>query len=402
MPLRLGIVGMGPSGLNAAFAFCEKCTLPFELYFFEKKEKPAKKLLATGNGRANLSHEGELLTHYHGTVSDKLIQEVFADFGFEKTKALHERLGILYTTDERGRIYPHSLNAKAVTDAYENELTRLCRKHSIHLLFNTVIKDIRPLDDGSYAIRAVGEGKGEYRLDAVILACGGEASPAFGSDGDGRYLLEKLGIAMAPTRPALCRLNTFHPIPADLTGLKWDVVLSVADRSFKGELLFTKEGLSGPAALESSYFVGEELTKGKASVEVNFCPDYTREALIQVLIKLLKADKAPSALQCFLPLPLVNYLYKSDMDTEALADAIQHSIFEIRELSGFTDAQVTVGGVLADELNPDLSLKKYARIYICGELLDIVGDCGGYNLQWAFSSGLKAGTYAAQIKLGEV
>ncbi len=406
------IIGGGAAGLCAAIALKNRAP-SVKLTVLEKKDRIGKKILATGNGRCNLSNRDMSLDHFHGSLSG-LVPSVFEAFGPDETEAFWNAIGIELKELEEGRLYPYSLQASAVLDALRFELERL----DVTVQTETRVSGISRRKNG-YEISAVSQGvQKKFPADAVIMAAGGAASPAFGSNGDGERLCRALGLACAEPQPALCRLCSSAPELKSLAGTKAVCTLSLSDAagnlldSRRGELLFTQEGLSGPPILQFSRQAGEACRKdGSCLIQADFFPEFSSGELFAKLMKRFASLSHLSVQEALGS--LVNKRISAvairraglsqntscaslgKKETGALTAQLKGLRYEITGPEGFEEAQVSTGGVLAEELDAALQARHFPGLFLCGEVLDLDGDCGGYNLQWAVSSACLAAKSAA-------
>jgi len=375
---------------------------------WEKNHSPGRKLLATGNGRCNLANRDLSPGHFHSGRPDAAAA-VLGAFGLERTLELFRGIGVEPKSDERGRFFPMSNEAASVLAALESEMGRL----GVEIQARSEIVRLERSGRG-FVLRQRGE---SHRADRVIIACGGCASPQFGSNGSGHELARQLGHRVTGLRPALVPWdmagNWFHT----LQGIRWDMELSVETSDgrkavFLDEGLFTKYGLSGPLALRSSWMVGE----GTKAARLSFMPGTDEGSLSRSLAarrENLKDRPAGAFLSGMLPERIGRMLIReSDIDLDSSADSIPGEKLtslgknilswpvKVKGLRPFKEAQVTAGGVDLEQAEPETLESKLAPgLFFCGEVLDVDGDSGGYNLQWCWSSGWTAGTAAAQFPI---
>lgn len=394
------VIGAGASGILAALTAAEDKTR--RVILLERQQRIGRKLLATGNGRCNLTNTGASPAHYHGQ------QEGFAAPALEKFTAqdaldYFHSLGLLTVEEYGGRVYPLSNSANSVVDVLRFAL----EKSGVELHCACPVRAIERRDGGYLVITD------EERLRAgyLIVACGGAAGAKLGGVTDGYELLKPLGHKRTALYPALVQLITAPEYPRALKGVRADGALSLLSggevlcRS-EGELQFTDNGVSGPAAFDLSRAAstaGEGLT-----LSLDFFREY---GLTQVLALLkLRRENYPGleASELFtgmlhnrLGRMLVKYsglgqgqaLAKlTDRQLEAAAAAAKDFRLRLLGTEGFDHAQVTAGGIKTSGFDPE-TLESWFMpgLFACGELLDVDGDCGGYNLQWAWSSGRLAG-----------
>lgn len=405
--MRIAVIGGGPAGLSAAIRAASNGA---SVTLFEKTDRVGRKLLATGNGRCNLSNRDASLSHWHGsalpiaeTVFERVTPETVLDFWNE--------IGISTVELEEGKLFPRSLQASAALDALRFEASRVGVQTEL-------TAEVRKLVSQKTSWNlTTAEGK-SYSFDRVILAAGGKASPKLGANGEGKKLAEALGLKCAALYPALCRLNSDKNSLRALMGFKCDAALSLYVNSElvqkeEGELLFTETGLSGPPILRLSREAGEALRRGgKAEISADLVPELSSGELFQQLserFRNLKGRTVSEALIGFLhkkPLPVLlkeaslGLTVPADRLTKTEIGSLCHILkdwrFTITSTEGFDDAQVTLGGVKGEEIDEHLMAKRLPGLYFAGEVVDLDGDCGGYNLLWAVASGLYAGENASQ------
>ncbi len=400
------VIGGGASGLCAAIHAAENLRNG-KVAIVEKNSRTGKKILTTGNGRCNLSNLNINIDNYH-TCDKEFLKHIFSNFGFEETKRFFGETGIVYY-NEGNKIFPNSLQAASVLDllrfrAFEAGVEEICdfdcssvEKNSNFLIFGS---------DGR-----------KITSQSVIFACGGKAAPKSGTNGCGYDLIKKFGHKMTAIFPSLVQLlsDTKKVIP--LKGVKVNAEISIfvngdKMRTEKGEVLFTEYGLSGPPVFQLSRIASEAANlKNKCFVSIDLLPDYTENEIYSMLInrnKNLTLDVFTNGLfnkAVGREIIKTSTDYKLNLKAKVLSDddfikiskIIKNWKFEIYGTKGWDAAQVTAGGIRVDGFNSDtLESKLCESLYACGEVLDVDGDCGGFNLQWAWSSGAVAGKSAAK------
>lgn len=415
--MRAAVVGAGPSGIMAAIA---AASLGAEVSLFDKNEFPGRKLLLTGNGKCNFSNVSVSDENYRGSLKDSLyVKKIYEEYGPEWLLNFFSSCGLLYKVKNSG-YYPLSNVSNTVNDVLIEELKRL--KVSFH--GNTLVKKIER-DKGLFFLSlehmdSNKRSRDETGFDALIIATGGKAAPKTGSTGDGYYFAESFGLSVAEPLPALTRLNSPDPFFND-NKIRAEVSLTLyidgkASGTSEGELQLSETGPSGICVFDLSGRAAKALKEGKkCDLNMDLLPGTTKEELKRLI------EKRYSDLSGFfnpdklfigifserLSLNVREYLerrvFKSEFpsslsseDMDRIASEIKDMSFEITGTGDFNNAQVTSGGVLASSLNPDLSAVNIPGLYFCGEVLDTDGDCGGFNLQWAFSSGYAAGVNAVK------
>jgi predicted Rossmann fold flavoprotein len=395
----VAVIGGGAAGLIAAIFASEGA----KVIVLERGARVGKKILATGNGRCNLSNRYADETHYHGE-NPKFVRSALGQFTVEDTVEFFMSLGVICTEEEQGKLYPYSGQAGSVLDVLRMEIAR--RKVEIRCGFEA--RSIQKKGNGFRIMPYEGEA---VTADSVILACGGKASPNLGSNGSGYSLAEALGHSVTTLFPALVQMKTDTEYVKGLKGIKFDGTLTVND-TYKqsGEILFTEYGISGPPVFQLSRVISQN---GGGKVTLDFMPEYSEEEILLFL----KMRKTP---QRSLEEYFTGMLHKrigqtllkacgitplsrmsdslSEREMKSLAKMIKAWTIQAKGTMSWNNAQVTAGGISTSEVSPSsMESKKAPGVYIVGELLDIDGDCGGYNLQWAWSSGAVAGKHAGGI-----
>ncbi|MBQ7916802.1 MAG: aminoacetone oxidase family FAD-binding enzyme [Firmicutes bacterium] len=405
--MQIAIIGGGAAGMTAAIAAAREGAT---VTIFEKMDRVGKKILTTGNGRCNISNEDMDLSHFHGGTRS-FIQSVLEKVSPEDTREFWESLGLVLITLEEGKMYPMSLQASGVLDALRMELERL----------NVTVKCAVPVEKiiqvkRSWRLVSAG-GIDLGRFQKVIITVGGKASPQLGADGAGVQLASQLKHTVVPLRPGLVKLRCRSPYLKALAGCKVEAKASLmhGDEVLQeewGEVLFTAEGLSGPPILR---LAREAMVPGRnCSIALNLMENM-REGECFWWLKQRSERFAHMTVQEMLSgimnkrliLPMlkendISAQMKSGQlnkhQIQAVARMIHGWSFPVIGDAGWKEAQVTVGGVFTGEIDAaTLESKKNKGIYWAGEVLDVDGDCGGYNLQWAASSGILAGKSAAYV-----
>lgn len=402
--MQIAIIGGGAAGMTAAIAAAREGA---EVTVLEKMDRVGKKLLATGNGRCNISNEDMGVFHFHGG-SQEFIGSVFDRVSQEETRAFWESLGLVFVSLE-GKLYPMSLQASGVLDALRMEMERLKIKVRCGCGVEKVIAAKR-------SWRLIGkDGTDLGKYPRVIITVGGKASPQLGADGDGIMFAKQLKHTVVPLRPALVKLKCRSPYLKALAGCKVEAQASlmqgdeILQREW-GEVLFTTEGLSGPPILR---LAREALVPGRnCSVTLNLMEEMREGECFWWLKQRCERFEYMSAQEMLggilnkrfvLPIlkendipPQTGSGQLTKQQIQAITRMLQCWSFPVIGDGGWKEAQVTVGGVYTGEVNPQtMESRKNKGIYWAGEVLDVDGDCGGYNLQWAASSGILAGRSAA-------
>ncbi len=403
---RVLIVGAGASGLMAAISAARAGAAVTVL---EHNRQAGKKLLATGNGRCNLTNADQDLTHYRGT-DPGFAGKVLGKFGVHDTLRLFTELGI-FTRNRNGWLYPYSDQASAVADVLRME----AEHRRVKLALNTQIQDISREE---HVFRARTEGW-TYEGEALILAAGSCAAPKTGSDGIGYGYARAFGHRVIAPLPALVQLRSKDSRLGKLSGLRMEAAIcllidgkeAIRDR---GEVQFTSYGLSGIPVFQVSRFGVRALNeKRQVQVCLNLMPVFQEaelEAFFERRIRDGAYKRADEMLAGLFPGKMGVCLLKTagisgekpagrltKEEKKALVCTCRNFRLEICGYNGFDQAQVCSGGVDTAQVNPEtMESGLVPGLYFAGEILDIDGACGGYNLQWAWSSGWLAGRFAAK------
>lgn len=418
------VAGAGASGMMAAITAARAGA---GVTLLEAMERPGRKLLITGNGRCNLTNTDCGLSHrYHGSAA-ALAAGVTQQFDAADTLAFFEELGLL-TTDREGYVYPYSRQAASVLEVLLAELYRL----GVKIKLNEKIQEIGICSDGEGAEKEPGKagswfvrtGGWTYRADAVILACGSAAAPATGSDGSGYTLARMLGHTVIEPSPALvpvtCRGDFFAALAGVRCRARVSLVCDAASAargkrllaSDTGELQWTKYGVSGIVIFQISRFISTCTRMEDLTLYLDLLPDFEETRLVRHLLNRAcraKEMRISGLLAGMLHEKLIPVILKraglsaklragclTQEQAGRLIEAVKHFELEVTGTKSFDVCQVCAGGVEASELDPrTLGSRKHEGLYFAGELIDADGPCGGYNLQWAWSSGYVAGMAAA-------
>ena len=368
----------------------------------ERQSRLGRKLLATGNGRCNLTNTRAAAEHYHGEDPGFALPAL-NKYPPAAVLEFFAGLGLQTVTEYGGRVYPMSDHAGSVLDVLRLALDRA----DVELVTGAAVTDVSR-SGGGFAVTWDG---GSARADRLIVACGGCAGRKLGGVTDGYALLSALGHSRTALRPALTAVRTAPDYPRALKGIRADAIASVLRdgtvlASERGDVLFTETGLSGTAIFALSRAVSAG--GGGLSVSLDFFPDAAEAALLSDLYARrerwpgLEANRIlTGTVQSRLGLMLCKYAglgggetvgTLTDAALKKLSRAMKRFSLPVTGVGGFDVSQVTAGGVRTSEFDPEtLQSRLVPGLYACGEVLDIDGDCGGFNLQWAWASGLLAG-----------
>ncbi len=399
----IAIIGGGAAGLVAAISAAR---LGGNVTVYESSQRCGRKILATGNGRCNMTNVGAKQENYHG-ANPEFVQGAINQFWVRETIEFFEGLGIVCKTEDKGKVYPYSNQASAVLDVLRMHCELLDVKIVTGFDAVTVAKA-----KGKFVISAY-NGEKAY-ADKVIIATGGKAAPDLGSKGAGYAILKSFGHKVSELRPSLVQMKTGGEVPKKLKGIKIDAIASMGKYSEQGEILFTDYGLSGPPifSLSSRYNNHKEICLDLMSEysEAQLCKMINERKLQNPYITLenffvgmLNKRIGQVLLKEIGIAPLSRDADSLEYDEIRLcAKTIKNWKFSLSGTMSWNNAQVTKGGVLTRDFNPDTFESNLVEgLYAVGEVLDIDGDCGGYNLQWAWSSGYLSGKAAAISEVDE-
>jgi len=404
----VAVVGGGASGLTAAMSARYKGA---RVIILERMDRVGKKILATGNGRCNLTNTGLDISNYFGT-NPKFAYSALNRFNLEKTLDFFERLGIACKVEEGGKVFPASGQASSVLDVMRHELEAI----GVETACGAEVKNITG-SRNNFTLH-LGNG-GRVPAHRVIIAAGGRAAPSLGSNGSGYVLAEKLGHRIVDPFPALVQLRLGAPYLKQIKGIKFIGAAEILKDGkslarAEGEILFTDYGISGPPILSLSRTAGERLRRGeKAELKVCVINYKSREELAAYVCDRLKKQAHKT-----LAFSFVGFINKrlapvilreagiEDVNKPAgqvtaeernnIVKILHDWRFEVTGTNPWQSAQVTAGGVDVRDIDQKtMESKIVPGIFFAGEIIDIDGACGGYNLQWAWSSGFVAGESAA-------
>ena len=397
------IIGGGASGLVAAIVAARRGA---KVCVLERLNRIGKKILVTGNGRCNMTNSDIMPKRYH---SSSLVDfsKVLERFGYEETKKFFGELGIMPLVEGK-KVYPLSEQATSIVDVLRMELERL----GIEVVTDTKIVQLKPIKKGWQLLSEEGQC---FEARKVIVATGGMTNEGLGCDGKGYELLKEIGHTLKKPFPILVHLISPTPYCKMMKGakIKANASIFVEDHLMRmeyGEVLFTEDGLSGPPIFQISRVASlAAMEKKKTKVKLDLFPTLSEDELVsmlyeritlhpereienlligvvhkRIIMPLLKAAQITSIHR-----PTENLEYE---EIVSLVRVMKGLSFDIEGTRGYKFAQVTAGGISADEIDFDtMASLKAKHLYITGEVMDVDGDCGGYNLQWAWATGYIAG-----------
>ena len=407
---RILILGGGASGMVAAISAAEHATKDTAIILLEQNPKLGKKLLATGNGRCNLDNTNCIVDRYF--TSDPQTAAVLLShieqIDLQNWFAEH---GLLCREAEDGRLYPYSNQAADVV----NLLTYWLEQLHVQVHTDCRITEIMQTDDSFTVVTA---NNNKFTGNAVICAMGGNAGPQFGTEGFGIKTAFRTGCQMEPLYPCLVPLKCDKEQVQGLAGIRVKATATLYNgtqpvHTESGEIQFTEYGISGIAIMQLSGWLGPQHGIQAPSIQLNLFPQYTTEALAELLSHraMQMAEASVETYMTGLVHPQIGMAIwqaqqlgqhttvdtLSANDWMALAHGMQHWNFTGLSDTGWKNAQTTGGGIALHQLEPhSFALKDKPGMYFVGETVDCAGYCGGYNLHWAFGIGILAGTHAAK------
>lgn len=404
--MKIVVVGGGASGLVSAIYGAKNND---EVIILERNSSCAKKILVTGNGRCNYWNMDQEISHYHSSSLEKM-DTIITKNHQEEILEFFNNLGIVPKI-KNGYYYPYSNQATSIKNALLNEVKKL----NIEIIEDFFVERIEKEQDKFYLYSS----SKKIDADKVILATGSKACPKTGSDGNGYYLAGNFGHSLVPVLPSLVQLKGNENYFKEWDGVRADVELSLIyeNKTLKeetGEIQLTDYGISGICTFNISGLASKLLYEGKIpQVKINFCPFIEKENFENWLEKrniVMTSPTIEELLEGFLNYKLIIALLKkchiskteewnhlTSLKQQELISSLTELTFEITDTNSFDKAQVCSGGIPLTEVNLDtLESKKVEGLYFVGELLDVDGDCGGYNLGFAWISGMIAGKGASK------
>lgn len=363
---KIAVIGGGASGMSTAVMLRRR---GFSVLLLERGERLGRKLSATGNGQGNVTNTDMGAEHYFSDDREK-VARILARFGTKDTVNFLEGMGGIFLPDGRGRVYPASRQASAVTDLFRRELSRT----GVEIQTNAFVRSLARKGEKF----VIGLENGKEEADCAVLCAGGKASENFGTDGNAYAIAKSFGHTVTPLSPVLVQLRCKADEVRGLRGIRVDGVVRVlrAGREIyvgRGDILFTDNGVSGDAVFRASSYV----QKGDTLL-LDLLPDVSEERLIPLC-------RQEDGLLCVVNNGLARTLSKR-AGGEKLASLIKRFPLTAEGTLGFSRAQATRGGIPLAETDEHLQSKFCKGLYFAGEILNADGECGGYNLQWAFAS----------------
>lgn len=374
------ILGGGAAGLTAAIS--ASLNGAKNIIIVDKNARVGKKLAVTGNGRCNITNKNLNKENYHG--DNDFAMKFIEQFGYNETLDFFKKLGVIIKTEENGKAYPYSLQASSVVDAMRFK----CDALKVKTIIDCEITKLFKKDNKFIAFSS----DYEFTAKSVILAFGGVAGGAqYGTDGTAFNLVPQF--KLIKQKPVIVQLKTENNITRVLKGIKVNAKVTINDKTDFGEVLFCDYGLSGPPILQLSRYANNG-----DIILLDLMPEYSLSEVTEILrerqaFNLEDKDFFMGLLHKRLGLELIKAC--GGQNADKLAKIIKNFKFVVTGNTGFKNAQATSGGIDTNEFNDTLESKKFPMLFAAGELINVDGDCGGYNLQWAFASGFIAGKNAA-------
>lgn len=401
------IIGGGASGLMSAIVAKD---LGKDIAIVEATSRIGNKILTTGNGRCNISNSNIVYPYNcYSSSNPNFFDDCLNKFGVEDTKNFFLSLGLPLTELENGKLYPRSLQASSVLDIFRLTL----EERDIPVYTECKVKSITK--NKTFTLSTSNTDFSSFSCKNLILACGGKSAPKTGSDGSGYKFAKELGHNIITPLPAIVQLKLNYPHLKALSGIKFNGKVSICvdnklEREDTGEILFTDYGISGPPILQLSRIASKAISKNKKTeIKIDMMPEnssievenfihghlamFSDRSIHNALIGIINKKLIPVLLKDIgiynIHLPCTELTWKQKDD---LSKIFKQWSFICTDTNGFNNAQLTQGGIDTSQINQEtLGSKLVDNLYFCGEILDVNGDCGGFNLQWAWSSGYKIG-----------
>ena len=405
MKTEIAVIGGGASGMMAAITARKSGK---EVVILERKDRILKKVLITGNGRCNITNVNADISNYFGKNISS-VENILNSFNPQDTMDFFNGLGIMCNEENRGKVYPLSGQASSVVDALRFEAERLGVRIETEFY-------VRKIEKEGFKFKIYSEERKKIEAGRVIIAAGGQSYPELGSNGSGFELAKELGHSVTKLSPSIVQLKSEKHQVKGLQGIKTDVaVTAYGDNkkicTYDGELLFTDYGISGNVVFNISFVM--PLYKN-VEFEIDFMEKFDYNELYEILKerkKMMSHLTMENYFNGMINKKLGQFLSKvsgieklskpvkdlNDSEIRKLCTVLKKYRIKILDTTGFRNAQVTAGGVSLDEVNSETLESRIVKgLYFSGEVLDVYGECGGFNLQWAWASGYIVGKNSAK------
>lgn len=381
MKKKIAIIGAGPSGIISSIILSKK----MDVVLFEKMPRIGKKIIASGNGKCNITNIKKVNGYTYNNSFAERVYDMYDSTQFRSDLA---KYGILTKVDSENRVYPISNSSNSVVDNFLYHLDN----QNVKILTDTLVIDIKE-NNNKFSIITTNSSYNDF--DYVIISTGGKSNKQLGSNGEGYGLLKKLNIKITKLFPGLVGLKINKNEINGLDGIRQKARVTLIDNNKiifdeVGEVQFKKDGISGIVVMNASSVIAR--SDYYPLVKLDLVPYMSKEELIDNLSIIKKENPTMDnirILKAFLPKMLALNIYNKlgNTELEKYVDIIKEMPLNICGTYDFDNSQVTVGGVELSEINDNFELNKHKNIYVIGELLDVDGVCGGYNLHFAFASG---------------
>ena len=385
------IIGGGFSGMVCAANLNEKNQ---NVLLIERLDRLGKKLSATGNGQGNLTNTNFGISHYftNDLKERQKIENVLANATEKELISFFEKLGGLFFADERGRVYPTSRQASSLTDLLRHYLS----EKKTEMMLSSKVTDIKREGEGFIVSIQTADDTQKVYCENIVVCAGGKSAKNFGTDGNGYDLAKKFKHTTTELYPALVQLKTdtsktkalkgIRVVNAKISAFKGESLLKVV----RGDLLFTEFGVSGDGIFKLSSYLIHRVSTGNVRIAIDLLPEISIERLRETLDVKQKSftGKTEDFLCGILNNQIGRMIMREGRKTSEIVEKIKNFSLEVTGSLGFDYAQVTKGGIPLSEMDENLQSRKQNGLYFAGEILDVDGECGGYNLQWAYSSAI--------------
>jgi len=391
---NIAIIGAGASGMMSAI-ICARNGATVTI--FEKNEKAGKKIYASGNGRCNVTNIDVKPDYFHSNYPE-VIKNILKQFTQSQTIDFFKSLGVILVENEDGRMYPLSKQASIIVEQMLDAMQTL----GVEIILGSEVTKISK-QNGKFSLFFDNK-KSIY--EKVIISAGGVVAEHLGGTDSGYVLAKMLGHSIVKTIPSLVQVDCKHPCFRELKGVRVDAEVNllinnkIVNRQ-KEDLLFADYGLSGPTILKSSRSAAIGLEdKKKVEVSIRFLPNFSKDELINMLEGLIEISPKKDMqlhLSSIVHKKIARCILKETRGIEGIVNRLQNWKFSVNALHGYKSAETTIGGVSLEKIDlQSLESTIHRGLYFTGEVLDVDGDLGGYNLQWAWSSGYVAALSASE------